>query len=655
MSLGGYGFVQQDNHILVQPVALSGQNVFNGYRQRLIQYASPTRLLSGDNQQYQLLTSEAQMTLARIVLINHLKDAFSFADFTQTLLAVTEQFGSTDSVAVQSYIETIFPPLLDSLVETGDLRLLGETYQVVQPSKLLPTAVKTYDQYTLEQQYLGAHESLDSWNEYMELISAAGLPTYQTERPLVYQTPEELKARTSGALPLHGSGSVAALLSEMATLVGTYSINQSTANFMAFPESGNSKAAVAAAMLIPLWNQNLISVDKSAPLATFVEVQVVEWLRNLVGYNCAPTLSALNIGGVTATGGVMSNTVGLLVARSLVYPEARKSGLVGSTKKPYLLIADKTLDHYSHKAGFWWLGLGEDNVIPVKANGYNFDIEDLKHKIKIYNSGDNVVVAVACLAGDSRTLTIQNIEEIYAETSKHGIWLHVDACQGGIGLFATNREELCSSYKLADSISIDPHKGLGIPYSSSFCLFKDQNILQHIAKSTDITIAKGSFDIGQITPFLGSRPFDALKFWALVKFHGLDGLAKNVDRRIALTKFWATCLNDSDSFVALNDPELTAISFSVDPRKIAIKDLDAAQISIINKKVHDRCYKAGWLVIHCFDLVDFENRLGLLETNPIRVLGTNFGNILLDKNHFPKIIAYMESQLTQILSEYTSI
>jgi glutamate/tyrosine decarboxylase-like PLP-dependent enzyme len=484
----------------------------------------------------------------------------------------------------------------------------------------------------------------------MQSIANVGLAAYQTNRPLFYQTPIELQGLVDRTLPRGGLNSVEALVSEMDALVNTYSINQSTVNFMAFPESGNSKAAVAAGMLVPLWNQNLISVDKSAPIATFIEVQVIEWLRQLVGYDCVPATSAINIGGVATTGGVMSNTVGLLVARSRAFPDAREKGLTHEKKTPYLLVADKTLEHYSHKAAFWWLGLGEANVVAVKGTGYDFDVADLEEKLGTYNTGNNVVVAVICMAGDSRTMTIQNIAEIQAVTAKNNVWLHVDACQGGIGIFASNRAELCADYRLADSISIDPHKGLGVPYSSSFCLFKDQEALQSIAKSTDITIAKGSFDIGQVTPFLGSRPFDTVKLWALIKYHGLDGLARNVDYRIALTQEWARFVNSSKYLVSMNDPLLTAISLSLDPRKLGIDELDGELLGKLNKEIHDRCYQSGWLVLHCFDLIDYENRLGLDDTKPLRVLGTNFGNVLLDASHFPKIMAYLDKQIDEMLS-----
>jgi len=630
----------------------SEQTVFTAYREMLARFAAPSQFLTGDIQRYDAFVQRAQKTVTYITLHNYQKHSFSFNDFSLALIADGKSYtGLRDTTATKTYITQSYWPILTELVSKNTLEKTGDRLRVVRDKMLALPYVKEYSQYLLEQQYLGTHESTNSWGEYMAAISKAGLSAYQTERPLVHQTPSQLQAHVGAQLPQYGVTSVQELIGEMDDLVNTYSINQSTVNFTAFPESGNSKAAVAAAMLTPLWNQNLISVDKSAPIATFIEVQVIEWLRQLVGYSCEPHVSAESIGGVAATGGVMSNAIGLLVARSLAFPDSRRHGLTQAGKIPYLLVADKTLEHYSHKAAFWWLGLGEENVVAVKANGFNFDIADLKQKIKQYNSGNNVVVAVVCLAGDSRTMTIQNIDEIHTEITKHGIWLHVDACQGGVALFSSKKDELCGSYKLADSISIDPHKGLGVPYSSSFCVFKNQHILQTISKSTDITIAKGTYDIGQITPFLGSRPFDTLKFWALLKYHGLDGLAKNVDHRIAITKTWADCINKSRYFTALNDPTLTALSFSVDPRKISLEENHGAQLSKLNKELHDRCYTEGWLVVHCYDLIDFEDRIGLADTGPLRVLGTNFGNVLLDASHFPKMIAYMENQLEAILAK----
>jgi len=168
------------------------------------------------------------------------------------------------------------------------------------------------------------------------------------------------------------------------------------------------------------------------------------------------------------TGGTLANTIGLLVARCRVFPESRKQGLTESNIKPILLITADTIYHYSHIAAFWWLGLGEENIVKINMlNDYRLDYNDLETKLITYNNGKtSKVVAVVAQAGDSRTTTIENFEKIALTTRKYNVWLHVDACHGGVALFSKNLKEKMQGIEMADSVSIDPHKGLGIPYSS---------------------------------------------------------------------------------------------------------------------------------------------------------------------------------------------
>ena len=96
-----------------------------------------------------------------------------------------------------------------------------------------------------------------------------------------------------------------------------FSIAQAHSRYLAFPDSGNALAALAAGVLNPLLNQNLIAVDRSAPAATFVEIQVVEWLRQLIGYPTLPLTElrgVKDVAGLWTTGGHLSNHVAMLTA-----------------------------------------------------------------------------------------------------------------------------------------------------------------------------------------------------------------------------------------------------------------------------------------------------------------------------------------------------
>src|SRR5690606_5825372 len=116
------------------------------------------------------------------------------------------------------------------------------------------------------------------------------------------------------------------------------------------PDAGNNISALRGALLTPIINQNMISVDKSAPLGTFIEIELIKKLRAIIGYVPTEVTSAIDVGGVATVGGVAANATALLVARTIMLPESRKRGVINSRVEPYLLIADYTLSHYSHKA-----------------------------------------------------------------------------------------------------------------------------------------------------------------------------------------------------------------------------------------------------------------------------------------------------------------
>ena len=83
-------------------------------------------------------------------------------------------------------------------------------------------------------------------------------------------------------------------------------------------------------------------------------------------------------------------------------------------------------------------------------------------------------------------------------------------------------------------MTIDRHKVLWIPNTCSFVLFKDLASLSNVSTSSDL-ILKTQWSLGQVTPFIGSKAFDALKLWATIKTFGRSGIEKLIGGRLALT------------------------------------------------------------------------------------------------------------------------
>jgi L-2,4-diaminobutyrate decarboxylase len=256
------------------------------------------------------------------------------------------------------------------------------------------------------------------------------------------------------------------------------STNWASPNFMGFPDSGNAAPALGAALLIPFLNQNLANQEICAPVATFIEMEVVHWLRQLLGYRVPDTYtSSQDAGGVLTLGGTLSNTIALMAARENTFPGTFARGLPVPAQKVRLLVPD-VIEHYSVRSAMAWLGLGEQNIVRVPVDDlFRVQLDDLDHCIDEERAKGNYVMACVAYAGDSRSMRVDNLDNIADRVHKKGVWFHVDACHGGMLAFSRTHRHKIRGINKADSITIDPHKVLWVPYTCSFVLFKDPKSL----------------------------------------------------------------------------------------------------------------------------------------------------------------------------------
>ena len=124
---------------------------------------------------------------------------------------------------------------------------------------------------------------------------------------------------------------------------------------------------------------------------------------------------------------------------------------------------------------------------------------------------------------------------------KYGLWHHIDACWGGYLAFSKKNKHLFEGVEKVDSISLNPHKGLGVPLQSSFLITNNH---QQAMRKSNTSGAEylfqeteySKYDIGDNTLSCGRHP-DGLKVWLTFKRHGLDGLAEIADKAIEKAKY----------------------------------------------------------------------------------------------------------------------
>lgn len=572
------------------------------------------------------------------------------------ILGMAAESGLTPPVSPRTPMTSRLTRLLEHrrVNEVARLRLdmVGWYERLAEdPSKLcdemelkLEVVAAGVDQQTVGQHFLGAEGWRDEHRAALHDAVETGLRFLHGDdragRVLRHADPDTLRRAVAEALP-EGEGDFDRVLQEFDERVASLSVAQSASGYLAFPDAGNALSAVAGALISPLLNQNLIAVDRSAPAATFVEIQVVEWLRELLGYESA-SLEELtgvrDVAGLWTTGGHMSNHIAMLVALGERYPQVRATGLNSLDNAPAVVMSGPVA-HYSHSDAAFHLGLGWNSVIQVDARpDYTTDPGAVAAVLRDPPAGRHPFMVIG-VAGNCRTTGLDDLAALADVCQAHGVWFHVDACHGGNLLFSRRmRGRLLKGIERADSVSIDPHKGLFTPYPSSYVLFRERGKLCQFSRHAATVQQPGCWDLGLVMPFFGSRGFESLRTWFLLKVLGTHRIGALVEQRQALIRYLERRLAASPWFVALNDVDFYRLAFVFCPNDVlqALHTLAgperssaAAIISSFTSQLNETLYREGKV---CFDehtLHDLGNRLGLGTEHKYLIMGACPGNPLL--------------------------
>ena len=293
-----------------------------------------------------------------------------------------------------------------------------------------------------------------------------------------------------------------------------------------------------------------------------------------------------------------------------------------------------------------WLGCG-NNIIEVPINEFKYNLKELKKAIR-RNKGN--IMAVIIYVGDSRTMTIDNIEKIceIVKNEDDNIWIHADACHGFSLAFSSKLKYFIKGINNVDSISTDPHKVLMLPYTLSALLIKDAEKIKLISSNSDL-IMQEPFAFGQITPFIGSKSWDSLKLWFLINNIGIKEIGEIIDRRYHMALFLEKILNDSEDFIVINNVKINSVMFMYIRNKKNI-EYNIEELNYINKKIKEIIDKEGIYYLHQFSILD---NIGKLKKNaiiyPLRYMS---GNDNIKRDDIIKMVRYVRNIAKRVIKFY---
>ncbi|XP_069116552.1 cysteine sulfinic acid decarboxylase-like isoform X1 [Argopecten irradians] len=294
-----------------------------------------------------------------------------------------------------------------------------------------------------------------------------------------------------------------------------------------------------------------------APVFTLMEKTVLKKMLDLAGF---PDGDA-----IFCPGGSVSNMYALNLARFQRWPEVKRQGMHGL---PRLCVLTSDKAHYSLKKGAAFIGVGVDNVFPVKADSKGRMMPSaLEERIMELKAEGYEPYVVNATSGTTVFGAYDPLDDIANVCQKYGIWMHVDAAWGGGVLLSRKYRSLMKGIDRADSLTWNPHKMMGPPLQCSAFLTKHKNLLPecHSAQATYLFQQDKFYDVSYDTgdkSIQCGRKVDVLKVWMLWKAKGDLQFEKDINNIMECGKYLAQLINERDGFrLLIEEPECTNVCF----------------------------------------------------------------------------------------------
>jgi len=327
------------------------------------------------------------------------------------------------------------------------------------------------------------------------------------------------------------------------------SFNTAGPGYLAFIPGGGVLSAALADFLALAVNR-YVGVARAAPVLHEIEATAVRWLASMMGCPAAAR-------GILTSGGSLSNLVALITARSERLPPDFLRGTLYLSEETHL-----SLTKAARLAGF-----PPERIRALPVDGrFRLVPEALESAISEDRArGLNPFLVVANV-GTTNTGAVDPLPAVLAIARRHRLWVHADAAYGGFFRIAPGGEALMPGLQECDSITLDPHKGLFLPYGTGCLLVRDGDALRRAHEGSahylqDVAAGEETVNFTDLSPEL-SREFRGLRLWLPLQLHGLTAFREQLGEKLELAREAAGLLRADGRFEMLDDPpQLSVVAF----------------------------------------------------------------------------------------------
>jgi len=393
---------------------------------------------------------------------------------------------------------------------------------------------------------------LDDWYERMASMDASGADLDQKTLDMLGLPPSE----AGRPLP--------SILEDLETAGTSGILHPSGGHLSYIPNAGLYTAALGDFLAAAL--NRYTGVSSAAPGFSAIEHGVVRWMTSL--FDLGPDAS-----GLLLSGGSMANFTAVVTART--------SRLGDDFTKGVLYVSAHT--HHSVAKAARLAGFRADQIVTVAVDtDLRMDPDSLRASIAADRAAGRHPFLVVASAGTTDTGTVDQLGVIADIGVDDELWLHVDGAYGAFFKLTERGAAVLDGIERADSIALDPHKGLSIPFGVGALVVRDEGSLvdAHLGRGAylrDEDHYQGVRDIASLGPEL-SRPFRGLSVWLPLQLHGVAPFREALDLGLDLAGHAYDRVSTISGIDAPWRPDLSIVAFMFDD-----DDLGRAALGAVNR------------------------------------------------------------------------
>jgi len=349
------------------------------------------------------------------------------------------------------------------------------------------------------------------------------------------------------------------------------SLNAAHPGYLAYIPGGGLFASAIADLVASATNR-YVGVWYAAPAAAKLEANVLAWFAKWMGY---PDTAR----GIMTTGGSLAHFSAVV--------SARKHLLGDDLSRGTLYASNQT--HHSLMKSAMLAGIPEKNIRLLEVDDrFRAVPERFEQAIQADLENGLRPFLIVGNAGTTNTGTVDPLPDLAEIAQKFSLWYHVDAAYGGFFNLCQEGQKRLDGLRLSDSMVLDPHKGLFVPYGCGSLLVKNGERLRraHVLTADymqDQYTPEGEVNFAEYSPEL-SRSFRGLRVWLPLKLYGVDAFRRNLEEKLRLTRWMYERFLEEPGFECFTEPDLSVIAFRYRPEDGDVNEFNRRLLDEVNQR-----------------------------------------------------------------------